>query len=178
MISSNYLNAYRFKKNIWNFREENNLCVNLEVLYFLNLCPIFSLWQLSENKTICFWYPLVRNSTTHLTLIGTNGHFFLLNQTNSEFTLFSNQINISWRNEKPKKLTRDESLSILVSSRIGATLLPDIGFKIDFPISMPEVFLSSARLILKVPSMFLPNNFNHQIYSSDLPILFMVRDFF
>ena len=47
-----------------------------------------------------------------------------------------------------KKLTRDESLSILVSSRIGATLLPDIGFKIDFPISMPDVFLSSARLIL------------------------------
>ena len=26
--------------------------------------------------------------------------------------------------------------------------MPDIGFKIDFPISMPDVFLSSARLIL------------------------------
>jgi hypothetical protein len=26
--------------------------------------------------------------------------------------------------------------------------------------------------------MSLPNNFNHQIYRSDLPVLFMVRDFY
>ena len=38
--------------------------------------------------------------------------------------------------------------------------------------------IHSSYLVFKGPSMSLPNNFNPQIYRSDLPLLFMARNIY